>query len=75
MAGGVVLFQGGSRRRLAMEERIVYLLQQRLAQKLTPAETQELGEVLHNPVYDSLVTDVLTRLAGDEPQRPAVDEA
>lgn len=58
-----------------MEERIVYLLQQRLAQKLTPAETQELGEVLHNPVYDSLVTDVLTRLAGDEPQGPAVDEA
>jgi ferric-dicitrate binding protein FerR (iron transport regulator) len=58
-----------------MEERIGYLLQQRLAKKLTPAEVEELGKVLHDPAYDSVVTDVLMRLAADEPQGPAVDEA
>ncbi len=58
-----------------MEQRISFLLQQRLEQKLTTAEAEELLAVLQNPDYDTLVTDKLQQLAVAQPQGPAFDPA
>jgi transmembrane sensor len=57
-----------------MEERIAFLLRQKLAQELTPAEAEELGTVLQNDQYDTIVTDVLAHLAASERQGPVIDE-
>jgi transmembrane sensor len=56
-----------------MEQRISFLLQQRLEQKLTTAEAEELLTVLQNPEYDTIVTDILQQLAVSQQQGPAFD--
>ncbi|HWK05595.1 MAG TPA: FecR domain-containing protein [Puia sp.] len=56
-----------------MEQRISFLLQQRLEQKLTPAEAQELLSILQNAGYDEIVTDVLQEMAASGEQGPAFD--
>src|SRR5260221_2259763 len=56
-----------------MEQRISFLLQQRLEQKLTEAEAEELLGVLQNAEYDTLVTDILQQLAVSQQQGPAFD--
>jgi ferric-dicitrate binding protein FerR (iron transport regulator) len=56
-----------------MEQRISFLLQQRLEQKLTSAEAEELLAVLQNTEYDTLVTDKLEQLVASQPQGPAFD--
>jgi ferric-dicitrate binding protein FerR (iron transport regulator) len=58
-----------------MEQRILFLLQQRLEQKLTTAEAEELLTVLQNAEYDTLVTDQLEQLVAVQPQGPAFDPA
>lgn len=58
-----------------MEQRISFLLQQRLEQKLTTAEAEELLTVLQDPAYDTLVTDKLQQLVIAQPQGPAFDPA
>ena len=58
-----------------MKQRILFLLQQRLEQKLTTAEAEELLAVLQNAEYDTLVTDELEQLVASQPQGPAFDPA
>lgn len=58
-----------------MEQRISFLLQQRLERKLTTAEAEELLAVLQNADYDTLVTDKLEQLVASQPQGPALDPA
>lgn len=56
-----------------MQGRITYLLQQRLKQELTTAESEELLAILREPEHESALTEVLSDLALSEPQGPALD--
>jgi ferric-dicitrate binding protein FerR (iron transport regulator) len=56
-----------------MEQRISYLLQQRLKNRLTPAEEDELLELLRDPQYDAVVTDLLQGMALSGERGPAFD--
>jgi hypothetical protein len=56
-----------------MQGRITYLLEQRLKQRLTMQEAEELLTILQQPEHESMVTDVLSELAQAGPQGAALD--
>jgi len=58
-----------------MEQRVSYLLEQRLKQQLTAPEAEELLKILQQPEYEGMVTGILSGLAMAEPQGPALDPA
>jgi ferric-dicitrate binding protein FerR (iron transport regulator) len=56
-----------------MQGRITYLLEQRLKQRLTMQEAEELLTILQQPEHESMVTDVLSELAQAGQQGAALD--
>src|SRR6186713_282029 len=58
-----------------MEQRISFLLQKRIQQRLTAAESEELLAILQNAEYEEVVTDLLQQMAVSQEQGPAMDPA
>jgi len=56
-----------------MLERVTYLLEQRLKQKLTDQEAEELLAILQQPEHETLITNILSEMVQAEPERDELE--